>query len=140
MPRAISLVALCLALHAGGAVAETRLPLKGVSSIRIANYGAPSVLLEGRDRVGPIVEELNRLRGKSWRAGDTRLQCYSTVIFLSGKKTVGHFRVRPETVVDRQVEKGQSTYSLDVNAADLPRLNKMLAEIPPARTCTPPKE
>lgn len=140
MPRAIPLAALCLALYAGSGLAETRLPLKGVSAIRIANYGAPSVLLEGRDRVGPIVEELNGLRGKSWRAGETRLQCYSTVIFLGGKKTLGHFRVRPETVVDRQVEKGQSAYSLDINAADLPRLNRMLAEIPAARTCTPPKE
>jgi hypothetical protein len=62
------------------------------------------------------------------------------VIFLGGKKTLGHFRVRPEALVDRQIEKGQSAYSLDLNAAELPRLGRMLGEIPPARTCTPPKE
>ena len=140
MPRAIPVVALCLALYSAASIAETRLPLKGVTAMRIANYGAPSVLVEARDRIAPIVEELNGLRAKTWRAGDTKLRCYSTVIFLSGKKTVGHFRVRPETVVDRQVEKGESAYSLDVNAAELPRLHKALAAIPPARTCTPPKE
>lgn len=140
MPRARPLVVLCLALHSAAGLAESRLPLKGVSAIRIANYGAPSVLVEGRDRIRPIVDELNALSGKSWRAGDTKLQCYSTVIFLGGKKTIGHFRVRPESVVDRPVEKGQSAYSLDVNAAELPRLTGILSEIPPARTCTPPKE
>ena len=140
MPRAIPFAALCLALHSAASIADTRVPLKGVSAMRIANYGAPSVLVEARERIAPIVQELNGLRSKAWRAGETKLHCYSTVIFLSGKKTIGHFRVRPEALVDRQVEKGQSAYSLELSAAELPRLHKALAAIAPARTCTPPTE
>lgn len=58
-----ALVPLLAGLVAVNAAAEPRPALGGVSAVRIANYGAPSVLIEKRDEVRAILEELNRLRG-----------------------------------------------------------------------------
>jgi hypothetical protein len=73
---ACSFSGLAIVVHAACATAADQRPaLRGVSAIRIANYGSPSVLLEGRDKVGSIVVELNALRSKAWRGGDTKLSC-----------------------------------------------------------------
>ena len=124
-----------LAHGACAAAAGERPALRGVSAIRIANYGAPSVLFEGRDKFGPIVSELNALRGKAWRGGDTKLACYSTLVLMSGKKTLGTFRIRPEHIVEREGAKGVPIYSLALEAGEIPRLSKLLTEIPPAKDC-----
>ena len=122
---------LLLQAAAEDAIAQ-RAALRGVTSVRIANYGAPSVLLQKRDEYQDIVEEMNGLRGQAWRRGDTALECYSTLIFMSGQKRVAEFRVRPDAVVDRPVDKGQPAYTLLINPADIPRISKRLAEIKPA--------
>jgi hypothetical protein len=134
---AVTVVAFVLLAQAVGAVAQDRRPaLREVSAIRVGNYGSPSVLLEGREKVGPIVGELNALRGKPWRAGDTKLECYATLIVLSGKKTLVTFRIRPEHIVERVGPKGVPVYSLALEPLDLPRVSKLLAEIPPAKDCS----
>ena len=125
---------LALALVVPGAGAEQRPPLKGVSTIRIANYGAPSVLVE-RGEVRSIVEELNQLRRKDWQRADARLSCYSHVVLFQGTKRVGEFRVTREHAVERPVEKGQSVYSIAIGEADVPGLRKALAAIAPAKDC-----
>jgi len=117
------------------AAAGERPALRGVSAIRIANYNSPSVLYEGRDKVGPIVSELNALRRRAWRGGDTKLACYATLVVLSGRKTLGTFRIRPEHIVEREGQKGTPIYSLELEAGDIPRLSEMLAAIPPAKNC-----
>jgi hypothetical protein len=117
------------------AAADGRPALRDVSSIRVANYGAPSVLLEGRDKVAPIVRELNALRGKAWRVGDAKLACYSTVVLSSGKKTLGTFRITPEQMVEREGAKGLPIYSLDIEPGDIPQLSQLLAEIAPPKGC-----
>lgn len=133
---AVAVAALaCLVLPVGAAAADQRPVLTGVSSIRIANYGSPSVLLEGRDKVGPIVGELNALRRKPWQGGDTKLACYSTLVVMSGKKTLGTFRIRPEHIVEREGAKGLPIYNLALEAGEIPRLSKLLMEIPPAKDC-----
>lgn len=129
--RRIALLGL-LVLSAS-AWAEPRPGLGGVSSIRIANYNAPSVLLESREQFRPILEELNQLRRKNWRRGEAALACYSTVVVMSGKKRVGEFRIRPDNVVERPVQKGQASYSLAISPADIPVLTARLAEILPAK-------
>ena len=116
--------------------ADQRPPLREVSALRIANYGAPSVLLEGREKLGPIVAELNALRRKPWRGGDTKLSCYSTLVLYSGKQTLGTFRILPEQIVEREGPKGQPIYSLAIEAGEIPRLRKLLAEIAAAKDCT----
>ena len=134
--RTLPALALALVLQTSSTAAtDQRAPLKGVSAVRIANYGAPSVMVEGREQVNAIVDELNELRNKSWRRGDTKISCYSTIVLLRGGKLVGQLRVRPDYVVERPVEKGQSSYSLALGEADLPRLRKLLTEIPPAKGC-----
>ncbi len=120
---------------ATGAVAAAEPPLKGISSIRVANYGAPSVLLKERSQVSEIVGELASLRGKPWVHGDRRLACYSTIVLLSGTKTVAMFRFTPEYVVERPVEKGQSSSSLAIGESDLPVLRKVLAQDTPPAKC-----
>jgi hypothetical protein len=135
MLPAVPVVALILLSQAACAVAGERPVLRGVSAIRIANYGAPSVLFEGRDKFGPIVSELNALRGKAWSGGDTKLACYSTLVVMSGKKTLGTFRIRPEHIVEREGARGVPIYSLALDAGDIPRLSKLLTEIPPAKDC-----
>lgn len=133
---AAPLAALALLAQAAAAGAAGERPaLRGVSSIRIANYGAPSVLLEGRERVSPIVGELNALRARSWLGGDTRLACYSTLVVMSGKRILGTFRIRPDHIVEREGARGVPVFSLALEAGDIPRVSKLLSEIAPAKDC-----
>lgn len=132
--RALLLVVLgVLAQAALSAPAEERPALKGVSAVRISNYGAPSALVRDREDVRSIVEELAELRKKAWRRGDTKMRCYATVVLLVKEKPLALFRVRPEYVVERPVEKEQSSFTLVVDETDLPKLRKMLTEIPPGK-------
>ena len=112
-----------------------RAPLQGVTAVRAGNYGMPSKWIRQRDEVGPIVAELNELRKKPWRKADTKMKCYSTVILLAGEKQVALFRLRPDMIVDRPVEKGDSSYSAKLADGDLPQLRKALAEAPASKTC-----
>jgi hypothetical protein len=123
------------AMLAATAAAQERPRLAGVSAVRIANYGSPSVLLHDRERVGAVVSELNQLRQKGWRRGDTTLACYSTVWLMKGEKRVGEFRVRPDHVVERPVEKGQAIYSVAIDPSHIPTLTRLLGEIAPAKDC-----
>ena len=124
-------------LAAASVAAQSARPaLHSVSSIRIAYYGAPSVLLEGRDKFGSIVGELNALRKKPWRGGDTRQECYSTMVVYSGKKTLATFRIRPDSIVEREGQKGVPVFSLAIEPDDIPQLSKALAEIVPAKDCS----
>ena len=124
-----------LTVSASAMAQESRPSLGGVSSARIANYNAPSVLYEGREQVRAIVEDLNQLRKKAWMRGEAKVSCYSTIILMRGKQKVGEFRIRPDQVVDRSVDRGQATYSISTGPEDLPRLHKMLADIAPAKDC-----
>jgi hypothetical protein len=130
--RLLPLVLLALA---ASAQAEGRPRLAGASAVRIANYNSPSVLLEKRDQVREIVEDLNQLRKRSWSRGEAKVSCYSTIVLTSGKKRVGEFRVAAEAIVERPVEKGAAGYSLPLEASDLPALRRHLAEIMPAKDC-----
>lgn len=123
-------LALIAGLSASGAE-----PLKGISSVRVANYGAPSVLLKERAQVGEIVSELNSLRGKPWVHGDRRLACYSTIVLMAGTKTVAMFRLTADYVVERPVEKGQTSSALAIGESDLPALRKVLAQDTPPAKC-----
>ena len=115
--------------------ADQRPQLKDVSAIRVANYGTPSTVIKDRAQVNAIVAELRQLRNKTWRRADTKLSCYATLVLLSGTRTVALFRVRPELVVERPQGKGQSSYSLAVDRADLPGISALLTAIPPAKDC-----
>jgi hypothetical protein len=128
--NAFALAALALAATLAAAAPNERTPLKGVTAVRAGNYGAPSKWVRQRDEVGPIVEELNELRKKPWRQGDTKMTCYSTVILLAGEKQVALFRMRPDMIVERPAEKGESSWSLKLADMDLPRLRQVLAEAP----------
>lgn len=126
---------LVLGVFVSTATAESRPPHGGVSAIRIANYNSPSVLL--RD-AGPIVRELNQLRrSKDWHRGEAKISCYSTIVLLRGEKRVGEYRVTPAAVVERPVEKGQGSWSLEIAEGDLPELRQRLGEIQPAKDCPP---
>jgi hypothetical protein len=127
------LVLLALASTLAVAAPNERAVLKGVTAVRAGNYGAPSTWLRQHDEVAPIVEELNELRKKPWRRGDTKMTCYSTVILLASEKQVALFRMRPDMIVERPAEKGESSWSLKLADTDLPRLRKVLAEAP--KTC-----
>ena len=129
MRRAAFLIALLFCALA--ARADPRPPLEGVSALRVANYGAPSVLLEGRDKVNPVVSELNGMRKRSWLRVDTKLRCYSTLIVMKGKKTLAVYRISAEALV----EKSEGTYSLPVPLAEMPHIARVLAEIPLATRC-----
>lgn len=129
------LLMLCLCVVSVAALAEPRPRLGGVGAVRIANYNAPSVLLERRDLVRAIVEELNQLRRKDWQRGEAKISCYSTVVLTLGKKRVGEFRVTPSAVVERPVDKGQGSWNLAISPADIPTLSKHLSEILPAKDC-----
>ncbi len=133
------LLALALAAGSASAAPELRPPLKGVSSIRVANYGAPSVVVKAREEVQPLVEELNELRKQAWRHGEAKISCYSTVVFYSGRKAIGTFRLGSDELVEFILEKGQATYySREIDAAALPVLRQRLGEIaPPAKSCQP---
>jgi len=125
-----------IAHSASAAAPATQRPqLKEVSAVRVANYGTPSTLINDREQVSSIVDELRQLRNRSWRRADTKLSCYATLMLLSGTRTVALFRVRPELVVERPQEKGQSSYSLETGQADLPVISALLTGIPPAKNC-----
>jgi hypothetical protein len=135
--RAFAVAVLALLVPGMGALAQEERPqLKDVSSVRIANYGMPSTVIHDRAQLNAIVAELRQLRGKAWQRADTKLSCYATMVLLSGTKTVTLFRVGQEHVVERSPGKGQSTYSLVVGRDDLPKLHKLLTEIPPAKDCS----
>jgi hypothetical protein len=114
---------------------EARPALKGVSSIRIANYNQPSTVITSREQLNAIVGELNQLRRKAWGRGDAKIACYATLVLLQGTKRVGEFRVRTDLLVERPVEKAQGTYNLEVSEADAPAIARLLSEIPPAKDC-----
>jgi hypothetical protein len=128
-----ALPAFGLLLLVAGAAAEPRPPLPAVSALRIGNYGSPSVTVEAGEQLRALVRELNALRGKSWRAGEPKINCYATVVLLEKGRQVGLYRVRPEVVVERAFGKSQGSYTLEIAEGDAPRLAKLLAEI------TPPK-
>jgi len=134
--HSFALIVLGLFVQCAGAMAQEQRPqLKDVSSIRVANYGTPSTVIKDRAQVNSIVEELRQLRNKTWRRGDTKLACYATLTLLSGERTVALFRVKPEIVVERSQGKGQSSYSLATNPAELPKIDALLSAIPPAKDC-----
>jgi hypothetical protein len=111
-------------------------PLKDVTSIRLANYGAPSAAVRGREDLRAVLEELRQLRGKSWRRGDTKLECYSSVTLMHNNRILTVFRVTPDTVVERIFLKGQATsYSLAIDPAALLKTVALLAEAPPPKGC-----
>lgn len=120
---------------ASALAADERPELKNVSAIRVANYGTPSTVIQDRAHVNSIVEELRRLRNKTWRRADTKLSCYATLVLLSGTRTVALFRVRQDFVVERAQAKGQSSYSLAIGQADVPSIDALLTRIPPAKDC-----
>jgi len=130
-----ALTGLAAFVVAAGAQAEGRPRLAGASAVRIANYNSPSVLLEKRDDVRSIVEDLNQLRKRGWSRSEAKLSCYSTIVLTSGKKRVAEFRVGADAIVERPVEKGAGTYSLALEASDLAALRRHLSEIAPAKDC-----
>jgi hypothetical protein len=130
-----AIVVVLMSRSAGALAQEERPQIKDVSSVRIANYNMPSTVIQDRAQVRAIVDELRQLRGKEWRRADTKLSCYATLVLLSGTKTVTLVRVGTEHVVERSPGKGQSTYSVAVGPADLPKVHKLLAEIPPPKDC-----
>jgi hypothetical protein len=129
------LLALPLLWPALASPQEARSALRGVSSIRIANYNQPSTIINAREQLNAIVGELNQLRRKSWKRGDAKIACYATMVLLQGTRRVGEFRIRTDLLVERPVERGQATYNLDVAEADLPAIASLLAAIPPAKDC-----
>ena len=134
MPRYLTAL-VALACAATTASAQDKPALKGVSAVRIANYGAPSKLFESKAEVNAVVEELAKLRAKPWVKREAKLTCYASIIVMSGKQALTTFRVRPDTMVERVPEKGgQATYySLAVGDADIPQITKLLEDVPPAR-------
>lgn len=130
------LLALPLLWPALASPQEARSALRGVSSIRVANYNQPSTIINAREQLNAIVGELNQLRRRPWKRGDAKIACYATMVLLQGTKRVGEFRIRTDLVVERPVEKGQGSYNLDVAQADLPAIAGLLAAIPPAKDCS----
>ena len=126
---------IAILMLASAAQADGRPRLPGASAVRIANYNSPSVLLEKRDDVRSIVDDLNQLRKRDWSRSEAKVSCYSTIVLTSGKKRIGEFRVGADAIIERPVEKGASVYSLPLEAADLPALRRHLAEILPAKDC-----
>jgi hypothetical protein len=129
------LLAAALALQTPLGLAQERPALKGITGIRVSNYGAPSKLFEGKEEMNEILTELEELRGKRWRTSDLRMRCYASVQLLNGNKPVTVFRVRPEYVVERAQDKAVATYSMQITESDLPKLRKILTEVPPSKDC-----
>ena len=102
--------------------------------MRLSNYGAPSKLFEGKE-AKEIIAELEELRGKRWRQADLKMRCYATAQLLNGAKTITYFRVRPEYVVERAQDNKVPTYNMQITEAELPKLRKLLADVPPSKTC-----
>ena len=137
MSLALALMALGLVVHSGSAAAADQRPeLRGVTSIRVANYGSPSTVIKDRAQVDAIVGELRTLRGKAWRRGDIPMTCYATVVLFGGTRTVALFRVKPDIIVERPQGHEKSSYSLEVAEAGWPKINTMLMGIAPAKNCT----
>ena len=134
MPLRI-LLSTALLSAAGLAAADPRPPLEGVTSVRIANYGAPSVLLDKRADIDGVVSDLNGMRKRSWQRGDSKLACYSTLVVFKGKRTAALYRIGADTIVERSQEKGESSYHLAVPLGEMPRIAKLLTEIPLATRC-----
>jgi hypothetical protein len=132
--RALCILTALLGVQASAA-AQERPPLKDISGVRIANYGAPSKLYEGKDEVKAIVAELEDLRGKRWRQADLKMRCYATVQLLHGTKTITYFRVRPEYVVERAQDKAVPTFNMQITETELPLIRKLLTEVPPSKDC-----
>ena len=132
MKRALFLILSC-AMSA--AAAQDKPALKGVSGVRVANYGAPSKLFESKADVNAVIDELGKLRSKPWVRREAKITCYGSVIVMSGKQTLTTFRVKPDTVVERVPEKGgQATYyTLAIGDADIPLITKLLQDAPPPR-------
>jgi len=128
------LLVLALFLVSAAALAEPRPAIRGASSLRVGNYGAPSVVLEGQ-KMRTIVDELNQLRRKDWQRGEARVSCYSTLLLTHGKKRVGEYRVTFQSIVERPVEKGQGSYSLAISEGDITELARLLREIAPPKDC-----
>lgn len=127
---------LVLACGVTTAAAQDKPALKGVSGVRIGNYGAPSKLFESKADINAVVDELGKLRAKPWVKREAKITCYASIIVMSGKQTLTTFRVKPaETIVERVPEKGgQATYySLAIGEADVPLISKLLQDVPPAR-------
>ena len=128
-----TVVFLASTLVVNSVLADSRPAHGGVSAIRIANYNSPSVVLKD---AGPIVRELNQLRrSKDWRRGEAKISCYSTIVLLRGEKRVGEYRVTPGAIVERPVDKGQGSWSLEILPGDLAELMQRLDEIQPAKDC-----
>jgi hypothetical protein len=120
---------------AASASAQERPALKDVSGVRLANYGAPSKLFEGKEEVQAIVAELEELRGKRWRQAELRMRCYSTVQLMQGNRTITYFRIRPEYVVERAHDLSVPTYNMQITEKDLPVIRKLLVDVPPSKDC-----
>ena len=133
--RQRAFVSIMLGCAMAAASAQDKPALKGISSVRIANYGAPSKLFESKAEVSAVVDELAKLRAKPWVRREARLTCYASIIVMSGKQTLTTFRVKPDTIVERVPEKGgQATYyTLAIGEADLPNITKLLEGVPPAK-------
>jgi hypothetical protein len=129
------LIFMLLSLAMATAAAQDKPALKGVSGVRVANYGAPSKLFESKPDVNAVLDELNKLRSKPWVRREAKITCYGSVILMSGKQTLTTFRVKPDTVVERVPEKGgQATYyTLAVGDTDIPLITKLLQDAPPPR-------
>ncbi len=139
MNRRLALLGSLLAAFWSGAAAPADVqqpPLKDITSVRLANYGAPSVAIHGREDLRAVLEELRQLRGKSWRRGDTKLDCYSSVTLMNGNRILTVFRVTPDTVVERIFSRGQATsFSLAIDPDELLKTVALLAEAPPPKGC-----
>ena len=122
---------LLLFFFSASVAAEPRPAVGGVSSFRIANYGAPSAVINDRARIADVVGELNLLRKKDWQRGELKISFYATLVLLRGDKRVGEYRIGLDGIVERPVEKGQTSYSLVIAPDDLPAIGKLLAEIKP---------
>ena len=131
LPAALSL----LSAQALAQPTEQRPVLKGVTAIRVANYNSPSIVVHAREDVREAVDEVNQLRKKRWLKADSKLSCYSTVVFLAGEKQLALFRVTAERMVEKTLEKIPSSYSLAVEDGELLKLTALLAEAQPAKNC-----
>ena len=131
----LATLALAMATHPSLSAPNERPALGGANAVRVSNYGAPSRLVQERSEVERLVGEIGELRKKPWRRGDTKMRCYATVVVLDGNKQLALFRVRPEQIVERPVEKGGSSYSAKLAEGDLPALRKLLGEIPVGPKC-----
>jgi len=135
MSRHTAIVLLTLGLTAGtAAIAQERPSLKEATSVRLSHYGAPSKLYEGQE-AKEIIAELEELRGKRWRQAELRMRCYATAQVLNGTRTITYFRIRPEYVVERPQDTKVPTYNLQITEADLPKVRKLLADVPPSKSC-----